>query len=140
MVVLHFPSQMAYSRLMKHRVLIVDDSLVARMAIKSFLKETGASIREATTGEDALAALAEGFSPMVVFLDLTMPGMGGLEALKHIRNGHQDLRVVVITADVQGQTLSDLGELGVAGVIRKPADKTAVLAAFGRAVQQDGRT
>jgi CheY-like chemotaxis protein len=125
---------------MEHQVLIVDDSLVARMAIRSFLKETGAFIREATTGEDALAALAEGFSPVVIFLDLTMPGMGGLEALKHIKGGHQDLRVVVITADVQGQTLSDLGELGVAGVIRKPADKTAVLAAYGRAVQQDGRT
>jgi CheY-like chemotaxis protein len=125
---------------MEHRVLIVDDSLVARMAIKSFLKETGASIREATSGEDALAILAEGFSPAVVFLDLTMPGMGGLEALKHIKDGYRDLRVVVITADVQGQTLSDLGELGVSGVIRKPADKTAVLAAFGRAAQQAGRT
>ncbi len=125
---------------MEHRVLIVDDSLVARIAIKSFLKETGASIREAVTGEDALAALAEGFTPTVVFLDLTMPGMGGLEALKHIKDRHQDLRIVVITADVQGQTLSDLGELGVAGVIRKPADKTAVLAAYGRAVQQDGNT
>lgn len=125
---------------MEHRVLIVDDSLVARMAIKSFLKETGALIREAVTGEDALAALAEGFAPAVIFLDLTMPGMGGLEALKHIRDGHQDLRVVVITADVQGQTLSDLGELGVAGVIRKPADKTAVLAAYGRAIQKDGST
>jgi CheY-like chemotaxis protein len=130
----------AYSKSMEHRVLIVDDSLVARMALKSFLKETGASIREATTGEDALAALAEGFSPAVVFLDLTMPGMGGLETLKHIKDRHQYLRVVVITADVQGQTLSDLGELGVTGVIRKPADKTAVLAAYGRAVQQDGRT
>jgi len=125
---------------MEHRVLIVDDSLVARMAIKSFLKETKASIREAATGEDALKALAEGFSPSIVFLDLTMPGMGGLETLKHIKDSHQDLRVVVITADVQGQTLSDLGELGVSGVIRKPADKTAVLAAYGRAVQQDGRT
>lgn len=125
---------------MEHRVLIVDDSLVARMAIKSFLKETGALIREAVTGEDALSALAEGFAPAVIFLDLTMPGMGGLEALKHIRDGHQDLRVVVITADVQGQTLSVLGELGVAGVIRKPADKTAVLAAYGRAVQKDGST
>jgi CheY-like chemotaxis protein len=125
---------------MEQRVLIVDDSLVARMAIKSFLKETGVSIREAATGEDALAALAEGFSPAVVFLDLTMPGMGGLETLRHIKDRHQDLRVVVITADVQGQTLSDLGELGVTGVIRKPADKTAVLAAFGRAMRQDGRT
>jgi two-component system chemotaxis response regulator CheY len=125
---------------MEHRVLIVDDSLVARMAIKSFLKETGASIREAATGEEALAFLADGLSPAVVFLDLTMPGMGGLETLKHIRNEYQDLRVVVITADVQGQTLSDLGELGVTGVIRKPADKTAVLAAYGRAALQDGKT
>jgi two-component system, chemotaxis family, chemotaxis protein CheY len=125
---------------METRVLIVDDSLVARMAIKSFLKETGASIREAATGEDALAALADGFSPAVIFLDLTMPGMGGLEALKFIKDKYLDIRVVVITADVQGQTLSDLGELGVAGVIRKPADKTAVLAAYGRASQRDGRT
>lgn len=137
---MQFPTDMAYSRLMEHRVLIVDDSLVARLAIKSFLKETGASIREASTGEEALAALAEGYSPSIIFLDLTMPGMGGLEALKKIKDGHQNLRVVVITADVQGRTLSDLGELGVTGVIRKPADKTTVLAAYGRATLRDGKT
>lgn len=97
-------------------------------------------IREAASGEDALKALAEGFTPLVIFLDLTMPGMGGLELLKHLRAGHQNLRVVVITADVQGQTLSELGELGVTGVIRKPADRTTVLAAYGRALQQEGRT
>ena len=66
-----------------------------------------------------------------------MPGMGGLNALRHIKDHYQNLRVVVITADVQGKTLSELGELGVAGVIRKPADKTAVLAAYGRATQKE---
>lgn len=118
---------------MAHDVFIVDDSMVARMAIKNFLSTTGASISEAPSGEAALDLLAKGLRPAIVYLDLTMPGIGGAETLRRIRAVSPSLPVVVITADVQAQTLEELGALGVSGVIRKPADKVSVLAWYGRA-------
>ncbi len=118
---------------MANDVLIVDDSMVARMAIRNFLKPTGATLREAASGEEALEVLDTGYSPAIIYLDLTMPGMGGALALQEIRARKPSLPVVVITADVQSQTLEELGRYGVSGVIRKPADKVSVLTWYGKA-------
>ncbi len=119
---------------MANDVLIVDDSVVARMAIKNFLNSTGATLREAASGEEALGILDEGYLPAIIYLDLTMPGMGGAKALQEIRARKPALPVVVITADVQAQTLEELGSYGVSGVIRKPADKVSVLTWYGKAM------
>ena len=125
-----------YSLAMAHAVLIIDDSMIARMAIKNFLSTTGASLHEAPCGEDGLALLDGGLEPSIVYLDLTMPGIGGAETLRQIRARRPALPVVVITADVQAQTLEELGTLGVSGVIRKPADKVTVLTWYGKATAQ----
>ena len=123
----------SYSFGMAREILIVDDSLVARMAIKNFLSTADASFREASSSEEALSLLDGGYRPALVYLDLTMPGMGGAKTLKEIRARHPTMLVVVITADVQASTLEELGALGVSGVIRKPADKVSVLTWFGKA-------
>ena len=103
------------------------------MAIKGFIKEKDAETREAPCGEDALALIDGGYRPDLVFLDLTMPGIGGVETLRELRERDPDLKVIVVTADVQGATLSRLEGLGPFEVIRKPATKHAVLAAYERA-------
>jgi len=115
------------------QVLIIDDSMVARMALKNYLKETGAATLEAGSGEEALALLQGGLKPGLVFLDLTMPGMGGVETLKRIRGLDAGVKVVVVTADVQGATLDQLRGFDVFEVLRKPTTKEAVRAAYSRA-------
>ena len=110
-------------------VIIVDDSLVARLSLKGILKETGLIFSEANSGEAALALLAQGDRPVLLFLDLTMPGMGGIETLRAITAGYPALPVVVVTADIQARTVDRVKELGAAAVVRKPADKAEILAA-----------
>ena len=66
-------------------VLIVDDSLVARLSLKGILKGSDWSLSEAASGEAALEKLSGGLAPDIVFLDLTMPGKGGIETLREIR-------------------------------------------------------
>ncbi len=114
-------------------VLIVDDSMVARLAIKGFVKESVSTLAEASSGEAALELVEKGLRPDMVFLDLTMPGMGGIEALKGLKSLVPGLKVTVVTADIQSKTLEEVRAAGAFDIIRKPADKAAVLGALSRA-------
>ena len=116
------------------QVLIVDDSMVARMSVRNALKETGAETKEAPCGEDALALVAGGYAPTLVFLDLTMPGIGGVETLRRLRDQGVSTKVIVVTADVQAATLAQLKGLDPFEVLRKPADKAAIQAAYAKAI------
>jgi two-component system chemotaxis response regulator CheY len=119
-------------------VLVVDDSMVARLAIKGIVKDSVASLAEASSGEAAIALVGEGRALDLVFLDLTMPGMGGVEALKELRSRVPSIKVVVVTADIQARTVEEVRALGAYDVIRKPADKAAVMAVLARA-EGEGR-
>ena len=123
---------------MSAKILIVDDSIVARMSLKSILKDTELAIVEASSGEAALELLAGGLNPVIVFLDLTMAGMGGIEALRAIKASHPGLSVVIVTADIQTRTIESVTALGCAAVVRKPPAKIEILNALAR-FRSDGR-
>ena len=120
------------------KVLVVDDSMVARLAIKGIVKDSVASLAEASSGEAAIALVGEGRDLDLVFLDLTMPGMGGVEALRELRAKAPSIKVVVVTADIQARTVEEVRALGAYDVIRKPADRAAVMAVLARA-EGEGR-
>ena len=87
------------------RILVVDDSAVARGAIRRDLKGSGYEILEATTGEEALRRLAMDW-PALIVLDVHMPGMDGFETCRRIRALEELVRptaaavpVIFVTAD-----------------------------------------
>ena len=123
---------------MQYIVLIVDDSMVARLSIKAALKDSGAALIEAASGEEALALVDKGLRPDFVFLDLTMPGIGGLEALKALRSKILDIRIAVVTADIQPATIVEVRALGAYDVLHKPAEKDSIAAVFSRAMLGGG--
>ena len=112
--------------------LIVDDSLVARISLKGILKDTGLDLAEASSGEAALELLGKGMKPDIVFLDLTMPGKGGIETLREVSASFPGLPVVVVTADIQTRTIEMVREAGAAAVVRKPADRAEILSVLSR--------
>ena len=78
--------------------LIVDDSHIYRSALRDLLCKYGLNvIAEASSGEEAIGLVAK-LSPTVAFIDLRMPGIGGLEACQRIHNAGPDVRVVLISA------------------------------------------
>lgn len=81
------------------RVVLADDHAVVRMGFRLLLEShAGVSvIGEAESGEKACSSYDE-LAPDVLVLDLAMPGMGGLEALKRIRAHHRDARVLALSA------------------------------------------
>jgi DNA-binding NarL/FixJ family response regulator len=80
------------------RVLLADDHTLVRAGLRKILESSEAIevVDEVASGAGALARLAIGGVDVVV-LDLTMPGMDGLEALRHIEAGHPDVKVLVLT-------------------------------------------
>jgi two-component system invasion response regulator UvrY len=81
------------------RVLLVDDHAVVRTGFRLLLQSTGevAVIGEAESGEAACRLYAE-LEPDVVVMDIAMPGMGGLEALRRMRARHPQVRVLTLSA------------------------------------------
>ena len=120
------------------KVLVVDDSIVARLSLKSALLDLGVETREATSGEEALALIDAGYAPDLVFLDLTMPGLGGVETLKRLVAARPSLPVIVVTADLQDRTRLEVREAGGFDIVRKPADPAIVRDAVGRALDRKG--
>lgn len=108
------------------RILIVDDALVMRKMIGSIAAEAGWEIvGEGENGQRGVD-LYSLHQPDLVTMDLVMPVMGGLDALRHIRQANPAARVVVITALNQKQTLVDAIEAGAADFIVKPFQKEHV--------------
>ncbi len=82
------------------RVMLVDDHTIVRMGFKMLLEASGADIEvvaEAASGDEALPLL-ERVRPDLLVLDLSMPGMGGLELLRRLRTRDDGLRVLVLSA------------------------------------------
>jgi two-component system, NarL family, response regulator LiaR len=102
------------------RVLIADDHPVVRQGLRSFLRsqEDIDVAGEAADGEEAVAA-AERLRPDVVLLDLVMPRVDGLEALRRIRAVAPSARVVVLTSFADDQKLFPAIEAGAAGYLLK---------------------
>lgn len=86
----------------RYRILLVDDSRVARLTLQHLLKSTGAAleIQEAANADEALALFTPGRFDLAL-IDFNMPGMDGLELAGHLRTQEASLRMVLVTANIQ---------------------------------------
>jgi DNA-binding NarL/FixJ family response regulator len=101
------------------RILLVDDHPITREALAALLEQHDFSVvGQAGDGEEAIE-LARVLRPQVVLLDLSMPGMGGLEALPKIRDAAPECEVVVLTASGTEENLLSAIRGGAAGYLLK---------------------
>jgi len=117
---------------MSNKILVVDDSALARRNLRSILEPAGYDVVEAN---DGLVAL-EQYSlerPDVVLLDLVMKGMYGLEVLQKLRELDPSALVLVVSADVQSSSQELVAEAGAKGFVNKPFDREQILGALDAA-------
>lgn len=107
---------------MNGRILVVDDSGLARRLVRKSLEELGCEVEEATDGAQALEMYALNRHDIVV-LDMVMHGMYGLEVLVKLKELNPDLPVIIVTADIQKTTRDQVKAAGAAAVINKPINK-----------------
>lgn len=118
------------------RLLIVDDALIMRMKIRDIALKAGWTVvAEAANGSDGVR-LFEEHRPDMVTLDMVMPEMDGLSALKAIRATHPDARVVMVSAVNQKDKLRECIAAGAVDFIVKPFDSER-LQTFFEHYQQD---
>ena len=110
------------------RVLIVDDHDLFRTGLRNLLEEQGVQISgEAATGADAVRAVRES-APDVVVMDLNMPGMGGVEATRHIAAIAPLTRVVVLTISDEDADVMDAILAGACGYLLKDSSIDELMA------------
>jgi two-component system nitrogen regulation response regulator NtrX len=111
---------------MKPRVLVVDDEPAIRDTMRMILDYEGYETLLAASGEEGLAAI-ERDAPDMVFLDIKMPGLDGLEVLNRLRSLNDTVPVVIVSAHGTTSTALEAGRLGAFRFIEKPLSKDYVL-------------
>ncbi len=110
-------------------VLVCDDEELIRWSLCEHLTIEGFETISANNGQECLD-MVQRHAPALVFLDLKMPVMDGLTALRTLRESDRDLPVIVITAHGGVESAIEATRLGASGYIEKPFDlRTATLAA-----------
>ncbi|MBN1405671.1 MAG: response regulator, partial [Candidatus Omnitrophica bacterium] len=106
----------------KNKVLLVDDEVDFAQTMAYWLETNGNSVVTANNGPDALKIIRE-TPPDIVFLDLNMPVMNGVEVLKEIRKINKDLPVIIISAYLENmEMVSEATAYGISGVFHKSKD------------------
>ncbi len=108
------------------QVLVVDDSRVSRLMSHQFIlsKHADWQVIEAATGEEALEKVKTA-TPVLILLDVNMPGMGGVAAAEQLRALCPHTHIVLVTANVQNAIRNRAIELGV-GFMEKPITETRI--------------
>jgi DNA-binding NarL/FixJ family response regulator len=116
------------------RVLIVDDHPVTRDGLRSALSTSDEIeiVGEATNGPDAVKAAKE-LDPDIVFMDVRMPGMNGIEATKAIRENDPNAKVILFTVEESQASVGDAIRAGVAGYLLKDSSAGELIHAAKRA-------
>jgi len=117
------------------RVLVVDDERPTRLLMEKELPRAGCAVTSAESGEKALEHL-EGREFDVVLLDLKMPGMGGMEALRRIRESGAAAEVVVLTGHPDVATAIEAMKLGAYDYLTKPFKLAEVEEVLRRAAER----
>ena len=120
---------------MSVKVLLVDDSGLARRSTRRILEGAGYLVVEAEDGFSALEQYTIE-KPDVVLLDLVMKGMYGLEVLTKLRELDPTARVIVVTADIQTSSRDMVQAAGAAGFISKPIEAEQILEVVERTAKR----
>ncbi|MDR3724109.1 MAG: response regulator transcription factor [Terracidiphilus sp.] len=117
------------------RILIVDDELAIRRALRPPLLELGFQVAEASRGEEALQLLRAGGYD-VVLLDINMPGIGGIETLRRIRGFAPRLPILMLTVRDQEEDKVAALDLGADDYVTKPFSMRELIARIRTAIRR----
>ncbi len=112
-------------------ILVVDDAAFMRMRMTKILSEAGYTVLQAENGLEAVEKY-KASRPDAVLMDITMPEMDGITALKEIRSFDPAARVAMVTALGQQQIVLEAVKSGTRDFLVKPCEGDRVLAAVGK--------
>ncbi|MDD2201182.1 MAG: response regulator [Firmicutes bacterium] len=114
-------------------VLVVDDAAFMRMRAGKLLSQNGYEVIEAENGLDALNQYTE-HNPDLVLMDITMPVMDGLTAVREIRGVDPEAKIIMVSAMGQQAMVIEAIKLGAKDFIVKPYEPDSVLASVKKLI------
>ena len=120
-----------------YKIMLADDEGIVIESLKFMIeKELGnnCEIRSAKTGRSVIE-LAESFRPDIAFMDIQMPGINGIDAMREIRKANSNVIFIVMTAYDKFDYAKEAINLGVLEYLNKPATKDKILDALKRATE-----
>lgn len=105
----------------RRRILVVDDDPAIRELLREYLEDKRFEVLEASSGEEALRRVPD-FRPHIVLLDIMMPGLSGVEALRRIKALPQETTVVIVSGLEDMETARRTLAMGAADYVTKPID------------------
>ncbi len=116
-------------------ILVIDDDAEIRYSLSRVLSSRQYQVTEAASGEQGIAMVKKGPAPDLIFLDVRMSGMSGIEALQHLRSVNPRQLVILMTAFGTGQTAIEAMKYGAFDYVMKPFDPEKVLSLAEKALQ-----
>ena len=113
------------------RILIVDDAAFMRLRLKKLLNQEGYEVEEAGNGQEAVEKY-EALRPACVLMDITMPEMSGLDALKAIKAKDPNAKVIMVSALGQQAMVIQAIQEGARDFIVKPYESARVLTSLSK--------
>jgi DNA-binding NtrC family response regulator len=120
----------------KPTILVIDDDSEIRYSLTRVLSSRNYAVTVAASGEEAIAAVKQA-APDVIFLDIRMGGIGGIETLQHIRSINPRQLVILMTAFGTAQTAIEAMKYGAFDYIMKPFAPQKVLTLAENALKTD---
>ncbi len=109
------------------KILLAEDSGFQRKNLSQMLSENGYEVIQAINGKDALEHIDNGEKFDLLITDLLMPEMNGINLIKELKNNHVDLKVIVLTADIQKTVKEECLKLGVLKFLPKPISENDLI-------------
>ena len=119
---------------MTRRILIVDDEQGVRGALGQLLEYEGYEVKAVSSAAEGLTTY-EKWRPQLVFMDVKMAGMDGLEALRRLKQSDPNATVVMISGHATIQTAVEATQLGAYDILEKPLDTDRILVLLRNALQ-----
>lgn len=120
------------------KILVVDDHDLVRMGIVRMLADVDGFevVGDAKSGEEAVSK-ARQLAPDVVLMDVKMPGMGGLEATRRLRQVNPEMKIIAVTACDDSLYPTRLMQAGAVGYVTKGAEFTEITDAINKVIRGD---
>ena len=121
-----------------YKILIADDESIAIDALKYIITNNFGEecmIETATSGRKVIEQ-AEYFRPDIIFMDINMPGINGIEAMREINRSNNNIIFIVVSAFVKFDYAKDAIDIGVLDYINKPVDKEVIISTLKKAMRK----
>lgn len=118
-------------------ILVVDDSPEIRRYLTLLLQLESYDVESACGGAEALQRIREGLQPAAIVLDVQMPGMDGLQTLRHLRRIAPELKVIMCSGLTDARTIKRALLLGAKAYVAKPVQHLYLSAAIQRCLSGD---